>query len=297
MLFSWALLFWLSPVPGGLDAVEQALARGEYRAAIDQLSGMQTRDARWHLLASRAWDALDDPAKAVAAAEEALKLQPGTPAYHVHLAQIFLSRNTPQAALEIFSEADALFPNVYVIRLGKGLAYKELQLWEDAERELQWCLARQPASALAFDALGTIYLHLSRFTDAQKLSAEFLKHNAADYRGYYFLAAGRDGELAPADETRRLLGESIRRNPAFAAAHALMGKILLREEKAAEAATFLRKAVELRPDLVQAHLHLARALRLLGDETAAAKEFETVRRLKAIEQQPVPRLLYHRGSR
>ena len=142
-----------------------------------------------------------------------------------------------------------------------------------------------------------MYIQQSRFADAHKLATEFLKQNASDYRGYYFLAAAREGELLPPEETRALLTKSIGRNPSFAAAHALMGKVLLREEKTAEAATYLKKAVALRPDLVQAHLHLARALRLLGDEAAAAREFETVRLLKAKEQEPVPSLLYHRGSR
>jgi tetratricopeptide (TPR) repeat protein len=297
MLLVWALwLSWWTPVHETND-VEQALARGEYRVALNRLAGLTPRDARWHLLASKAWDGLNDPAKAVAEAEEALKLDPGKPVYHVHVAQIFLSRNTPKAALEIFSEADMLFPGNFVIRLGKGLALKELQLYDEAERELLWCLDRQPGAALAFDALATIYIHLSRYSDANKLTTAFMKQNAEDYRGYYFLAAARDGEQLPGAETRGLLAESIRRNPNFAAAHALTGKILLREENAAEALKYLRRAVELRPDLVQAHLHLGRALRATGDEAAAAREFETVRQLKAKEQEPVPALLYHRGSR
>lgn len=297
MLFAGALwiLFWLQASQP--DAAEQAIARGEYRTALDALAAVSSRDARWHLLASKAWDGLNDPGKAVAEAEEALRLEPGNPAYHIHLAQIFLARNTPKAALEIFSEADTHFPGLFVVRLGKGLAFKELQLYEDAERELLWCLDRQPGSALAFDALATIYLHLSRFVDAWKLTTAFMKQNSDDYRGYYFLAAARDGELMPSDETRRLLVDSIRRNPSFAASHALMGKVLLREEVPKEAVGYLRRAVELRPDLVQAHLNLGRALRMLGDETAAAREFETVRELKKKEQEPVPTLLYHRGSR
>lgn len=297
MLSVWALMFFFVAPSSGLDGVEQSFTRGEYRAALDQLATFPARDGRWHLLASRAWDGLNEPAKAVAEAEEALKLEPNKPAYLVHLAQIFLSRNTPKAALDIFTEAEALFPDLFVIRLGKGLALKELQLYTESERELRWCLSQQPASALAFDALATVYLHLSRFSDARALALEFLKHNEADFRGYYFLAAARDGELLPTAETRRLLKESLQRNPSFAAAHALTGKVLLRERLVDEAATHLKKAVSLRPDLVQAHLHLARALRLLGDENAAAREFEIVRRLKVKEQEPVPTLRYRRGSR
>jgi tetratricopeptide (TPR) repeat protein len=296
MLFVWTPLLLLLFADADVRTVEQLLARGDYRGALEQLKTVN-RDAQWHFLASRAWDGLNEPAKAVAEAEEALKLDVARPQYHLHLAQIFLSRNTPRAALEILTEAEGLFPGAYVIRLGKGIAQKELQLYEEAERTLKSCLAEQPGSALAFDALATIYIHLSRFSDARRLSGEFLKYNAADYRGYYFLAAAMDGELAPSEETLRFLAESKQRNPSFAAAHALTGKILLREKQAQAAVPHLKKAVELRPDLVQAHLHLGRAFRLLGRETAAAQEFEIVRKLKQKEQEGVPALLYHRGSR
>lgn len=297
MLRIWALFFLLNPDAALLRDVERSLARGDYKEAVERLSATQDRGAHWHLLASKAWDGLDDPARAVAEAERALQLEPGQLAYHLHLAQIFLSRNTPRGALEVFSEAEALFPDVFVIRLGKGLALKELQSYVEAERELLWCLARQPSSAIAFDTLATVYLHQLRFDDLRALALDFVSNNSGDYRGYYFLAAGRDGALMPDEETKRLISESISRNRSFAASHALMGKVLLRGEKPAEAAAYLKRAVELRPDLVQAHLHLARALRLQGDEAEASKHFQIVRRLKAKEQEPIQRLKYGRGDR
>ena len=297
MLPLWALWVFFSPAVQDFANIEAALSRGEYRNALQQLSSLETRNSRWHLLASKAHDGLNDPAKAVSEAEEALKLDPGQPANHVQLAQIFLSRNTPAAALEILTEAGNLFPNVFIIRLGKGLAFKELQLYQQAEQELQWCLARQPAAVLPFDALATVYIQQSRFEDAQKLATDFIKQNASDYRGYYFLAAANDGLLLPAEQTMQLLTQSLDRNQSFAAAHALMGKLLLKTDKTREAVKHLTRATELRPDLVQAHLNLARAHRTLGEAAAAAREFEIVRQLKAKEQEPIPSLRYHRGAR
>lgn len=296
MFAIWLFALWLAAQTPRLDTVEQALARNQYRNAIQLLAELPASNARWHYLASKAWDGAGDPAKAVAEAEEALRLQPGNPAHHVQLAQIFLGRHTPKAALEILTEAESLFPDHFVIRLGKGLALKELQLYRDAERELLWCLSKQPSSPLPFDALATVYIQQGRFADARELAGTFLNHNPADYRGHYFLAAGREGETMPAEETLLLLRRSIDRNASFAAAYALLGKVLLRQEKTPEAVVALKRATQLRPDLVQAHLHLARALRSTGDETAAALEFETVRKLKAKEQEPFPTLLYHRGN-
>ncbi len=280
-----------------LNQVEQALQAGAFQKALDGLAVMEARDARWQSAASRAWDGLNDPAKAVQHAERALAMEPGNAIYHARLGQIFLARNTPKAALEIFTEAAGLFPENFVVRLGRGLAAKEMLLYEDAERELRWCLEKQPGGALAFDALATLYVQQSRFVEAGVLAEGFLKANGADYRGPYFLAAAREGQQLEDGETLRLIGVSLERNPRFAAAHALRGKILLRQKKLAEAAASLRTAISLRPDLVQAHLHLARAYREAGDEAGAAREFETVRQLKAREQEPRPSLLYHRGGK
>lgn len=297
VLAALAFLSFLLPADVRFEAVEQSLTFHRYRAALDQLSAVESRDSKWHLLASRAYDGLNDPMKAVQEAEAALALDPRNPACHLQLAQIFLSRNTPQAALEILTEAEVQFPDVFVIQLGKGLAQKELQQYGEAEKSLQWCLRRQPDSALAFDGLATVYLHQMRFAGLRDLAAEFLTHNSGDYRGYYFLAAGREGDLMAGDETRALIRKALDRNASFAAAHALAGKVLLREGKFGDAVAPLKRAIELRPDLVQAHLNLARALRATGDESGSAQEFSVVRRLKAKEQEPVPSLVYHRGQR
>lgn len=280
-----------------LQEVELALQSRSFQKALDGLAVMETQDARWHSAASRAWDGLHNPAKAVEHAEQALAMEPRNAIYHARLGQIFLARNTPKAALEIFTEAAGLFPDNFVLRLGRGLAAKELQLYEDAERELRWCVAKQPAAALAFDALATLFVQQSRFADAGLLAEAFGKANTNDYRGPYFLAAARDGQQLAEEETLRLLEVSLQRNPRFAAAHALKGKILLKQNKVTEATASLKTAISFRPDLVQAHLHLARAYREAGDEARAAREFETVRQLKAREQEPRPSLLYHRGTR
>src|SRR5215218_9974782 len=99
----WAAAIFLFFAPASaLKDVEALLARGEYRQALQQLSNSAERSAPWHLLASKAYDGLNDPEKAVAEAEEALRLDPDQPANHVQLAQIFLARNTPKAAFDIF---------------------------------------------------------------------------------------------------------------------------------------------------------------------------------------------------
>ena len=85
--------------------VVKALAARDFQEARRLLEKLPADSATWHLLSSRAYDGLDDPARAVSEAQAAIELDPKGLAAYLHLGQIFLSHNTPQPALEIFSEA------------------------------------------------------------------------------------------------------------------------------------------------------------------------------------------------
>src|SRR5712691_7326707 len=285
-------MWWLALLAfADWSAVEKMLAAGQYRAALADLEQATDHPAGWHVLASKAYDGLNDPARAVREAEAALSLEPRSEPAHAQLGGIFLSHNTPAAALDIFSDALQLLPQSSLLRLGKGLALKELQRYDEAESELSACWP----IPVVFDALATVYLHRVKFTEAKELAARFIAANPDDYRGYYFLAAAKDG-LQEAD-ARPLAEQSLRRKPDFAAAHALLGKILLREGETEAAATSFELAIQYRPSLTQAHLQLAQSYKKLGRDEEAAREFAIVRELKEKEAQPRPALRYHRGAR
>lgn len=297
MLAALAVLFFAAAAEGDFRAVEKLLAAGNYRQALTELEKISPPTARWHSLASRVYDGLDDPARAVAQAQAALELDPNNESHHLQLAQVFLARNTPQPAYEILSEAQPLFPDSLLIRLGKGLALKELQRYEEAEKELLECLRRNPSFGLALDTLGTVYVHTKRYEDAARAAERYLKDNPQDFRGYYYLAAGRDGLKLDPKETEKILRQAIQLKPDFAASHALLGKVLLEDGRTAEAAAALEQATRLRPDYSPAHYHLATAYRRLGRRQDAAREFQIVSELKEKERQPVPALRYHRGKK
>ena len=271
-------------------AVERLVARGDYRTAQSELARLPKDSARWYVLSSKIADGLNDPGAAVSAAEAALQLEPRNESAHVQLGSIFLSRNTPDAALEVFTEAQVLLPQSLLIRLGRGLALKELQRWDDAEAELTHCLP----NLLAFDALATTLMQRGRLADAAVLAQKFIKAAPQDYRGWYFAAAAKEAFDEPGFEVD--VRRSIALGPQFAASRALLGKWLLKHDRVTEAAVELEQAIRWRPDLVQAHLQLAQAYRRLGRTSDAAREFNIVSDLKEKEKAPRQRLLFHRGA-
>src|SRR5437899_10542937 len=126
MLYVALLLASLAMAQDTLARVERLIAAGHYGNALEALQQNPARALRWHLLASKAYEGLNDPARAVSEAEAALAMEPRSEAAHLQLGQIFLSHNTPAAALEIFSEAQQIFPDSFLVRLGKGLSLKEI---------------------------------------------------------------------------------------------------------------------------------------------------------------------------
>jgi predicted Zn-dependent protease len=296
MLYIALFMASLAMAQDTLAPVERQIAAGRYQDALEALQQNPARAFRWHLLASKAYEGLNDPARAVSEAEAALALEPRSEAAHLQLGQIFLSHNTPAAAFEIFSEAQQMFPDSFLVRLGRGLSLKEIGKFNEAAVELGRCVAQQPASGIAFDALATVLLHDSKFEDVLRVSETFTNRNPEDFRGYYYSAAGREGLGLPDDVTYKLVERSLSMNPNFAASMSLKGKLLLRRDAAQDAVTALERAVSLRPDHVPSHMMLANAYRKLGREADAAREFQTIRELHERERQPQPSLLYHRGK-
>lgn len=290
------LVLLLFAAPTDFAIIEKLIAEGQAKVALDQLQGAPDSAGK-HLLASKAYDALGDAARAVNEAEAALALESRLEAAHLQLGQIFLSRNTPQAALDIFSEALAVLPDSLLLRLGRGLALKDLSRYDEAEEDLLECLRRNANLSLAFDALATVYLHSKRFEDAQRIADQYRSAHANDFRGPYFAAAAREGRKQPFRAIEPLLLESVRLNPNFAASHALLGKLLLSEGQPEKAIPHLEQAVRLRKDYAPAMLHLAQAYQKAGRAGEAADAFARFRQSSEEERKPRPALKYHRGKR
>ena len=255
----------------------------------------QAGDVEARLRASRMYDQAGDPARAVSEAQAAIDNDPRNLAAYLQLGQIFLTHNTPAPAVEIFSDALEIAPDSLLAHLGRGLALKDSERFEEAEKELTFCLNRDPKMGIAFDALGGLYLQTSDTARLETLSKQYIQVNPSDYRGYYYLAAATERakeDSAPAEEWIR---RSLELNPKFAASHALLGKLLTQQSRLDEAVRELERAVQLRPDYPPAHLYLGNAYYRLGRSADAARQFQLLRELNE-KQQSRPSLVYHRGG-
>ncbi|MBI2685667.1 MAG: tetratricopeptide repeat protein [Acidobacteria bacterium] len=290
-IFAALVLFAQEPA-GSLRGIEKLIAAGQHREALQGL-GVLPDSFDKRLLASKALDGMGDAQRAVTEAEAALAIDPRAEAAHLQLGQIFLGNNTPQAALDVFTEALAMHPNSLLLHAGRGLALKDLIRYADAEKELLRCLALRAGFPVCFDGLATVYLHTKRFDEMERAAVEQRKVNPRDFRGPYFEAVARNAREEKDVET--LLGESIRLNEGFAAAHALLGRVLLQRGEVARAIASLETAVRLRPAYPPALLNLAQAYKRAGRDGDAARTYDLLREANEKERQGKPALIYHRG--
>ena len=262
-------------------AIERLIGTNDFCGALSALEGTpQPGSARWHLLASKAYDGLNDPERAVREAEAALALDEKSEANHLQLAQIFLARNTPQPAYDVLSDAQRLFPDSLLVRMGRGLASKQLGRSNEAAAELSECLRRKPDWALALDALGGVYLQSSRFAELERVATDYCDRNPEDFRGWYYAAAARSGACIEDAETEKLVRRSIRLNGNFAPSRSLLGKLLASSGQVQEAIAELERAVKLRPGDATLHMRLAYVYQEAGRAADATQQFELGLELK-----------------
>lgn len=292
------ILALLAAMSADLNPAKKSLATGDYHSALKALESIPSNDRTgdWYLCASKAWDGLNDPSKAVQFAQAAIERDPRNEFTHLQLAQIFLSRNTPDAAFEILSDAKRIFPESVLIRLGLGLALKDMRRYEESAAVLRDCLRMQPHLSTAFDALGGDLLEMGSDDELIASARQYVAMNTSDYRGHFYLAAGLEKRGAQSD-AESAVRRSIELNPAFAASRTLLGKILLDGGNLPGAIEELESATRLRPDYSAAHMYLANAYNRAGRKQDFQRETAELARLNELQSRPVPHLLYHRGSR
>lgn len=127
-----------------------------------------------------------------------------------------------------------------------GTAYMDLGRWDNAERELRRTLEINPETASALFALGEVLLRNKRYKEAEQVLQSGLKLDSGSWQGR--LALGRvywaSGDLAKAGPE---VGRAIQIKPDLAEAHLLGGNILLRARQADQALAMFEEYLRLEP--------------------------------------------------
>jgi tetratricopeptide (TPR) repeat protein len=210
---------------------------------------------------ARAWQSLgrvteaSDPQQALAAYEQAAKLNPKDPEAHLSAGALLEKENHLDAAALEYKMAADLDPKSQDALAGMVNVYTKQRKYGEAEAALRKVLAMDSQNASAHMQLGRLLAEEGKSDEAaQELQAGL--QAAPDGRAALELGAlyMKANKYAEAEQQFRA---GVRKIPNDAEAHYALGSALTQQKKYAEAEPEFLTAVKLKPDLYEAYGNLA----------------------------------------
>lgn len=228
----------------GLRQASQWLQNGEADKAarlLEQLLQHFGRHAEVHYAAGVAASARGDSVTALAALQQALKLDRGNPWIHFQLGTLLDAADRPAEAAPRYRDALRLQPAFPEAHYNLGLALQRMGDSEGAMRAYRNALGQRPNFLEALNNLGNL-----------------------------LQAAGRH------EEAMRHFNEAIRLRPDFAVPYNNLGNSLVRLGRRGEAIEAYRRAVTLAPRFAEAVGNLAEQLQADAQTADAIAQFEAL---------------------
>jgi tetratricopeptide (TPR) repeat protein len=198
-----------------------------------------------------------------------------------------LLHRTLEPAIEVFQQASARYPDSPRLLIGLGMALYSRGNYDDAVKSLLRAADLSPADP-------TCYLFLSRAYDSSPSQADeviqrfrrFAELQPQNARALYYYAMGlwkgkraQDPSL-DLQQIESLLKKSIALDATFADAHLQLGNLYSDQTKYAESIPEYARALELNPDLADAHYRLGQAYVRTGARDRAQEQFQVYQRLR-----------------
>ncbi len=247
----------------GLADAEFHLGRSE--AALKLLAPLKPPpDAagEYQLLRAVILDKLQRFEDALAAYQQAIRLQPRQEGPYFELGLFFVNHLAYDAALENFRAAQKILPQSFKLALAEAIVLNLAGRREEAFARLRSIQGRWPEQDWSYILAGISAYTAYRFEDSRR---EFEKATALDSSNpltYYYLALLESQSSQPKlSEAVRWAELAVEGDPTFAQAHFLLGKLYKTLGRAAEARQSLEKAVHLQPNLAEAHYLWAASMR------------------------------------
>jgi tetratricopeptide (TPR) repeat protein len=280
------------PVPHlylGLAAVERRdflPAVSHFEKAGDlALKNPETRPAvlQAYLGAAEQYDAQRLPEKALAAYQQALRLDPDAIPVYLGLAAFASAHGNYDYARKALQSGLRRQPNSAELLLEQGIVLALQGLFAEAEASFQQSAQIRPNLAITQLARGVTQLQRGQAAEAVVTLRAAAKKWPGNGRARYLhaVALERSGDPGKVPEAIAELRAAIGLNAKDGVAHALLGRILLKSGKTAEAAGELETAARLDPGNETSLYQLAAAYRTLGRAADAQKVLAQFRRAKA----------------
>jgi tetratricopeptide (TPR) repeat protein/tRNA A-37 threonylcarbamoyl transferase component Bud32 len=197
--------------------------------------------------------------EALAAYEQAIRLNPNDAAYHNRKGTALLALKRHQEALAAYEEAIRLNPTNDDYHDNRGIALSYLQRYQEALAAYEQAIRLNPNYALAYRHKGDVLDDLKRYREALAAYEQAIRLNPNDAQIYYYkgitlLNLKRNQEALAACE------QAIRLDSNFALAYYNKGVVLYRLKRYQEGLAVLEQAIRLDPNRASFYCEKANAL-------------------------------------
>ena len=199
-----------------------------------------------------------------------------------------LVHQTPDPAIEVFSQGLKRYPTSARLAIGLGLALDLRGSFDEAVKALVRGADLDPSDPRAYSVLSKAYDRAPAQADeVVECFHRFANLRPRDAQAAFYYAMslwkGRRQETSPAylDQVESLLKRSVALNPSFPDAHLQLANLYSQRHKFAEAVPEYQEALRLSPNLPDAHFRLGQAYVHLGQKDLADKEFQIHQQLYA----------------
>jgi tetratricopeptide (TPR) repeat protein len=201
--------------------------------------------------------------------------------YSLGLAYLRLGKPGFRATLERLATFPEGRPALHLLQ---GQAFLRDQEFEKALEELQSAAKLNLDLPRLHFSTGLAHHQLGHNKEAVAAFEEEAKRSPRDFTTMYYLADAleKDGGV---DSARERVEVALKLDPQSPEANGLLGRILFKQGKAAEAVKPLEFAAAKKPDDQEARYTLARVYQRLGRREDAAREFAEVERIKSEQLQ------------
>jgi tetratricopeptide (TPR) repeat protein len=243
--------------------------------------------AELHHLLGDLEEKLQDPLEAVRQYQRAAEMVPSE-RYLFDWGSELLLHNAAEPALDVFARGNRLFPHSERMLLGLGAAWFAQGNDENAVQQICQASDLNPADSGPYLFLGKLQRAETVPSEAavEKLHRFVLLQPANPEANYYYaVALWKRRKLSPEtslSQVETLLNATARLNPQYAAAHLQLGILHSGAGNYSAAISDYEKALQIDPQMEEAHYRLAQAYRQLGQ---ADKSREQLRLYQQISEE------------
>ncbi len=215
-----------------------------------------------------------DPQRQEVLKGEALFFAKVVAAAHENIGLLNAERQKFRLAVDSFSEAAKLDPQMRDIHYNLGLAYFKSELYKEAAAAFENELKFRPDNLRAKQLLGLSYFSIENYEKAATLLGEVVAAKPNEASLYYPLALSLSKQ-GKTDEAQQIVQRMLTSGADSPQVHIFLAKAYYDQDAPAKALDELKAALALDSKVQLAHFYSGLVYLKLGNFTEAAREFES----------------------